>query len=93
MQSPQDTIAAIATPLGEGGLGVIRVSGTKAIPIVQSIFVSPKVKDLSKAATHTCHFGTIAVTLTRPAGTLSRRERAHCCRPSPFREKVARRAG
>ena len=29
MISPEDTIAAIATPLGEGGLGVIRVSGQK----------------------------------------------------------------
>src|SRR4051812_26372743 len=38
MISPEDTIAAIATPLGEGGLGVIRVSGTKAIGIVSKIF-------------------------------------------------------
>lgn len=33
-----DTIAAIATPLGEGGLGVIRVSGPRAAPIVRAVF-------------------------------------------------------
>src|SRR5437879_12441595 len=38
MISPHDTIAAIATPLGEGGLGVIRVSGTQAVAIVSQIF-------------------------------------------------------
>jgi tRNA modification GTPase len=59
MQSPQDTIAAVATPLGEGGLGVIRVSGPNAIACVQQIFRSSKIKDLSSAATHTCHVGTI----------------------------------
>ena len=33
-----DTIAAIATPLGIGGIGVIRVSGNKALEIVDLIF-------------------------------------------------------
>ena len=33
-----DTITAIATPLGTGGVGIIRVSGTKALEIVQKIF-------------------------------------------------------
>ena len=31
MRSGQDTIAAIATPPGEGGVGVVRVSGARAI--------------------------------------------------------------
>ncbi|MCM2358410.1 MAG: tRNA uridine-5-carboxymethylaminomethyl(34) synthesis GTPase MnmE [Geobacteraceae bacterium] len=34
----QDTIAAISTPLGEGGIGVIRVSGPGAGPIAATIF-------------------------------------------------------
>jgi tRNA modification GTPase len=59
MASPQDTIMAVATPLGEGGLGVIRVSGTEAVSIVQSIFRSPKIKDLSQATSHTCYVGMI----------------------------------
>jgi len=33
-----DTICAISTPAGEGGIGIVRVSGKKAHPIVQSIF-------------------------------------------------------
>jgi len=34
----QDTIAAIATPLGEGGIGIVRLSGTEARPIAESLF-------------------------------------------------------
>lgn len=34
----QDTIAAIATPLGSGAIGIIRISGKKAWPIVERIF-------------------------------------------------------
>ncbi|MGQ9824703.1 MAG: tRNA uridine-5-carboxymethylaminomethyl(34) synthesis GTPase MnmE [Desulfotomaculales bacterium] len=34
----KDTIAAVATPLGEGGIGIVRVSGEKAIEIARQIF-------------------------------------------------------
>ncbi len=34
----EDTIAAIATPLGQGGIGIIRISGPEALPIAQKIF-------------------------------------------------------
>lgn len=37
-----DTIAAPATPLGMGGVGVIRISGTKAFEIIEKIFTNPK---------------------------------------------------
>ncbi|MBR2333887.1 MAG: hypothetical protein IKA59_00910 [Clostridia bacterium] len=33
-----DTIAAIATPIGTGGVGVIRISGDKSFEIIQKIF-------------------------------------------------------
>ena len=33
-----DTIAAIATPLGEGGVGIVRVSGPKSLSIMKSIY-------------------------------------------------------
>ena len=33
-----DTIAAISTPIGGGGIGIIKISGTNAIPIVSSVF-------------------------------------------------------
>ncbi|MDY6825858.1 MAG: tRNA uridine-5-carboxymethylaminomethyl(34) synthesis GTPase MnmE [Bacillota bacterium] len=38
-----DTIAAISTPLGEGGIGIVRMSGTKAFDIGRAIFI-PSVK-------------------------------------------------
>ena len=37
-----DTIAAIATPLGMGGVGVIRISGEKAFEIIEKIFTNSK---------------------------------------------------
>ncbi|KGR73405.1 tRNA uridine-5-carboxymethylaminomethyl(34) synthesis GTPase MnmE [Streptococcus phocae subsp. salmonis] len=51
-----DTIAAISTPLGEGAIGIVRLSGTDAIPIAQSIF---KGKDLNQVASHTINYGHI----------------------------------
>ena len=36
-----DTIAAITTPLGMGGVGVIRISGEKAFDIIEKIFTNP----------------------------------------------------
>jgi tRNA modification GTPase len=33
-----DTIAATATPSGRGGIGIIKISGSEAFPIAQSIF-------------------------------------------------------
>ncbi|NGM72855.1 tRNA uridine-5-carboxymethylaminomethyl(34) synthesis GTPase MnmE [Sphingobacterium sp. SGL-16] len=53
----QDTIVALATsPGSQGAIAVIRVSGTDAISLVNSVF---KGKDLKKQASHTIHFGTI----------------------------------
>ena len=51
-----DTICAISTAIGVGGIAIIRVSGTESIGIVNSIF---KGKDLSKVASHTINFGHI----------------------------------
>jgi tRNA modification GTPase len=56
-----DTIAAIATPLGEGGLAVVRVSGRDALQVVGKCFrpVGKSSKAPSKAETHTIHYGRI----------------------------------
>ena len=37
-----DTITAVPTPLGMGGVGVIRISGDKAFEIIEKIFTNPK---------------------------------------------------
>jgi tRNA modification GTPase len=51
-----DTIVALATPSGVGALGIIRVSGEKAIEVTNHIFHRA---DLRLKPTHTLHFGTI----------------------------------
>ncbi|NBR85707.1 MAG: tRNA uridine-5-carboxymethylaminomethyl(34) synthesis GTPase MnmE, partial [Verrucomicrobia bacterium] len=56
-----DTIAAIATPLGEGGLAVLRVSGPQALAVADKVFV-PVGKSSQKpsaAASHTIHYGRV----------------------------------
>ncbi len=54
-----DTIAAIATPLGEGGLAVIRISGPQALAVADRCFAPAGGTSMrpSAAATHTIHFG------------------------------------
>jgi tRNA modification GTPase len=51
-----DTIVALATPAGVGAIGVIRLSGDRAIEIVNKVF---QPKDLSIQASHTIHYGRI----------------------------------
>lgn len=53
--SPDDTIAAVATPPGEGGIGIVRLSGGQAIPIVSGIFVSSRGRDIRTDARQIFH--------------------------------------
>ncbi|MFL2585862.1 MAG: tRNA uridine-5-carboxymethylaminomethyl(34) synthesis GTPase MnmE [Parvicellaceae bacterium] len=50
-----DNICAISTPQGIGGVALIRISGNKAIEIVQSIFS----KEINNEAGYSIHFGSI----------------------------------
>lgn len=50
-----DTICALSTASGMGAIAVVRVSGTKAIAIVNEIFS----KDISNAESHSAHFGVL----------------------------------
>jgi tRNA modification GTPase len=52
-----DTIAAIATPLGEAGISVIRVSGPEAVGLTDKIYVGKR--SLSDVPTHTVNYGHI----------------------------------
>jgi len=54
----EDTIAAISTPIGEGGIAIIRISGSRALAIVDAMFVSAKGLP-STYRSHTIHFGRI----------------------------------
>lgn len=51
-----DTIAAISTPLGEGAIGIVRISGTDALKIASNIY---RGKDLSAIQSHTLNYGHI----------------------------------
>lgn len=51
-----DTIVSISTSLGVGAIAIIRLSGPKAIEIVNKIF---KGKDLTKVDSHTINYGYI----------------------------------
>jgi len=54
----RDTIAAVSTPIGEGGIGIVRISGDRALSIADKIFVGKKGKP-SKFPSHTVRYGHI----------------------------------
>ena len=54
-----ETIAAISTPLGEGGIGIVRLSGKNSIEIAQKIFSSPKNKPINNINSHSIVYGHI----------------------------------
>jgi tRNA modification GTPase len=54
----QDTIAAVATPPGEGGVAIVRISGTDAEKIANTIFTRPQGKN-GKLKSHTLYHGRI----------------------------------
>ena len=54
-----DTIAAISTPIGEGGIGIVRASGPDAIPIADRVFEAADGRRLVDAASHSLHYGRI----------------------------------
>lgn len=56
IHSSDDTICAISTPPGVGGIAVARVSGPKALEVVQKIW---KGKPLDAMKSHSAHLGTI----------------------------------
>ncbi len=54
-----NTIAAISTPLGQGGISVIRISGDNSIEIADSVFKSVSGKKLSQINGYSALFGKI----------------------------------
>lgn len=51
-----DTITAISTPIGEGAIAIVRLSGPKAIVIANNLFQG---KNLNQVESHTIHYGKI----------------------------------
>lgn len=59
MFNNDDTISAIATPLGEGGIGIVRLSGKESIEIAEKIFTSPKKRFLRDITSYKLVYGHI----------------------------------
>ncbi|MBD3426625.1 MAG: tRNA uridine-5-carboxymethylaminomethyl(34) synthesis GTPase MnmE [Candidatus Omnitrophica bacterium] len=54
-----DTIAAISTPPGEGGIGIVRVSGKDAIAIARKVFRPARGASPSFSESHRVHYGRV----------------------------------
>ncbi len=61
-----DTIAAVSTPLGEGGIGIVRLSGPGAITIADKMFVSKDGKRVPEYETYTVHYGHVLDSNQKP---------------------------
>jgi tRNA modification GTPase len=55
----EDTIAAIATAYGEGGIGIVRISGDQAKSILGQVFVPKKLPDISNIDNRRLYYGNI----------------------------------
>ncbi len=55
----EDTIAAVSTPMGNGGIGIVRLSGENALDILGRIFVPACGKKVSELKSHTINYGKI----------------------------------
>lgn len=54
-----DTIAAISTPVGSGGISIVRISGSEAIEIANKLFIPRKGKPLAERKSHTISYGNL----------------------------------
>jgi len=80
-----DTIAALSTPYGTGGIGVIRISGEKAFKVASKIFVSAK--SMEEISSHSVTYGKIVDPMTE--ATVDEVLLIKMCKPHTFtREDV-----
>lgn len=63
------TIVALSTPVGEGGIGIVRMSGSKALDISDRIFVSKDGERPSNYETYSVHYGHIIDKVSRGQGS------------------------
>lgn len=76
----QDTIAAIATPAGEGGIGVVRLSGPQALDVASRLFSPYSGADPREFTSHTMYLGQVV-----DPGTGSPIDEAYCVLMRPPR--------
>lgn len=69
--TPEDTICAIATPAGEGGIGIVRISGPHAVDIASHVVRLRSKKSLHTLASHRLHLADILFPPVRSVGSHS----------------------
>ena len=57
----EDTICAIATPAGEGGIGIVRLSGPQALVVVSQVVQLRSGNPLSSVPSHTLHLADLLI--------------------------------
>ncbi|MBX3330435.1 MAG: tRNA uridine-5-carboxymethylaminomethyl(34) synthesis GTPase MnmE [Nitrospira sp.] len=72
--TPEDTICAIATPAGEGGIGIVRISGPHAVDIASHVVRLRSKKSLHTLASHKLHLADILFPPVRSIGSHSTSE-------------------
>lgn len=80
--APEDTICAIATPVGEGGIGIVRISGPHAADIASHVVRLRSKHSLRTAASHQLHLADILFRPVRSIGGHS------ASKPSPLPEQI-----
>lgn len=55
----EDTISAIATPPGEGGIGIVRLSGAQSLAVADKLFRSCRGIAVTEMPSHTVHYGQV----------------------------------
>lgn len=60
MYALDDTIVAISTPIGQGGIGIVRLSGPEALPISSRLFVRASHSQGPATQSHHLYYGHIA---------------------------------
>ena len=55
----EDTICAIATPAGEGGIGIVRLSGSRALAVAERIVRLRSGRPLASVKSHTLHLADV----------------------------------
>ena len=55
----EDTIAAVSTPTGQGGIGIVRLSGPQALAVADRMFRAASGVSPSSAKGYTVHYGDV----------------------------------
>ena len=66
-----DTICAVATPVGEGGIGIVRISGEKATELASRLIRLGSGKSLSALASHTLYHADVLNVPVKPGAEIS----------------------